>query len=297
MKVLFNNHKVRQYGDTKNNTIPAEHLEIVFLDEAHQETDDEQRGHERGDCADAEDHQLGGCKRKAELENLEQACTEHDRNGQKERKLRSHSARYAEQQCADDGRAGTREVAREHSRDQLEHADHKYGRVSKLSECIDARRLALMRVLHQNECCAEHDQRDGNRLVIVEQFFKQVVPLETDDCCRNARYQNFDPQLDGIHIQHDGCTAVTALSPLKRENLSPEQDNNREYRTELNNHLEHAVKRFRHVQLYKLIEQNHVSGTADRQPLGDALYNINVKLIRLEQSEKSRNLKSVWNFI
>ena len=70
---------------------------------------------------------------------------------------------------------------------------------------------------------------------------------------------------------------MDALSPLKRENLSPEQDNNREYRTELNNHLEHAVKRFRHIQLYKLIEQNHVSGTADRQPLGDALYNAKQK--------------------
>ena len=149
--------------------------------------------------------------------------------------------------------------------------------VSKLRECVDARRLALVRVLHQNECCAEHDQRDGNRLIIVEQFFKQVVPLETNDRRRNTSYQNFDPQLDGIHIQHDGCAAVTALSPFKRENLSPEQDNNREYRTELNNHLEHAVKRFRHVQLYKLIEQNHVSGTADRQPLGDALYNAEQK--------------------
>ena len=246
--------------------------------------------------SDTEDHQLGGCKRKAELENLEQACAEHDRNGQKEGKLRSHGTRHAEQQCADDGRAGTR-GAREHSRDQLEHTYHKHGRLSKLSECVDARRLALMRILDQNKRYAEHDQRNGNRLVIVEQFFKQVVPLETNDRRRNTSYQNLDPQLDGIHIQHDGCAAVTALSPFKRENLSPEQDNNREYRTELNNHLEHAVKRFRHVQLYQLIEQNHVSGTADRQPLGDALYNINVKLIRLEQSEKSRNLKSVWNFI
>ena len=90
MKVLFNKHKICQHSDTEDNTIPTEHLEIVLLDEAHQETDDEQRGHERGDCADAEDHQLGGCKRKAKLENLEQACAEHDRNGQKERKLRSH---------------------------------------------------------------------------------------------------------------------------------------------------------------------------------------------------------------
>ena len=35
-------HKVRQHGDTEDNPIPAEHLEIVLLDEAHQETDDEQ---------------------------------------------------------------------------------------------------------------------------------------------------------------------------------------------------------------------------------------------------------------
>ena len=133
MKVLFNNHKVRQYGDTKNNTIPAEHLEIVLLDKAHQETDDEQRGHERGDCTDTKNHQLGGCKRKAKLENLEQACAEHDRNGQKERKLRSHGTRHAEQQRTNNRCAGARS-AREHSRDQLEHTDHKHGRVSQLSE-------------------------------------------------------------------------------------------------------------------------------------------------------------------
>ena len=35
-------HKVRQHGDTEDNTIPAEHLKIVLLDKAHQETDDEQ---------------------------------------------------------------------------------------------------------------------------------------------------------------------------------------------------------------------------------------------------------------
>ena len=39
---LLRQHKVRQHGDTEDNTIPAEHLEIVLLDEAHQETDDEQ---------------------------------------------------------------------------------------------------------------------------------------------------------------------------------------------------------------------------------------------------------------
>ena len=33
---LLNKHKVRQHSDTEDNTIPAEHLEIVLLDEAHQ---------------------------------------------------------------------------------------------------------------------------------------------------------------------------------------------------------------------------------------------------------------------
>ena len=39
---LLRQHKVCQHGDTEDNPIPAEHLEIVLLDEAHQETDDEQ---------------------------------------------------------------------------------------------------------------------------------------------------------------------------------------------------------------------------------------------------------------
>ena len=39
---LLRQHKMCQHGDTEDNPIPAEHLEIVLLDEAHQETDDEQ---------------------------------------------------------------------------------------------------------------------------------------------------------------------------------------------------------------------------------------------------------------
>ena len=39
---LLRQHKMCQHGDTEDNTIPAEHLEIVLLDEAHQEPDDEQ---------------------------------------------------------------------------------------------------------------------------------------------------------------------------------------------------------------------------------------------------------------
>ena len=131
MKVLFNNHKVRQHGDTKDNTIPAEHLEIVLLDERHQHPDDE---HGRDKCryhADREDDHLGLREYQAELDQLEQARAEHDRNGEEEREFRRHRARHAEQQRADDGRAGTRRT-REDRGDQLKHADHENGRIGQL---------------------------------------------------------------------------------------------------------------------------------------------------------------------
>ena len=89
-------HEVREHGNAENDTVPAEHLEVVLLDERHQHPDDE---HGRDKCryhADREDDQLGLRECQAELDQLEQARAEHDRNGEEEREFRRHRARHAD---------------------------------------------------------------------------------------------------------------------------------------------------------------------------------------------------------
>ena len=44
-------------------------------------------------------------------------------------------------------------------------------------------------------------------------------------------------------------------------------------RSKLDHHIKHLHKSITLLQLYKLIHQNQMSGTADRQPFGNPLYN------------------------
>lgn len=108
MRLSVRELEVREHGNAEDDTVPAEHLEVVALDERHEHTDDEQGRNERSHHADGEDDKLGLGENKAELDELEQTRAEHDRDSEEERELRRHRARNAEQQCTDDGRAGAR---------------------------------------------------------------------------------------------------------------------------------------------------------------------------------------------
>ena len=129
-----------------------------------------------------------------------------------------------------------------------------------------------MRGLDGDERNAEHDQRDSDRLIVVKQLLKQIVPLEADDRRRNAGDNDLAPQTDNIAVDRDGRAAVTAVIALERPDLVPEQHDDRKDRAELNHDLEHFIECVRNVQLDKFVEQYHVARAADRQPFRDALH-------------------------
>lgn len=161
---------------------------------------------------------------------------------------------------------------RENRRDQLKQADHEHGRVGQLIQRIDFRRFALVRGFDRDERDAEHDERDGNRCIVVEQFLEQVVPFQADNRRRDARNDDLAPQTDDVAVDGDGRAAVAALIALHRPDLVPEQNHDRENCAELNDDLEHLVERIRNIELHELVEQYHVARAADRQPLRDALH-------------------------
>ena len=114
--------KKRQNDDSQGDPVIAEHFEIVFLDVGHQETDDQQGNDERTEHADKQQPQLHPAESETKLHQFQQTGPKHDRNGQKERKLRGDRTADTDHQRTDDRCAGTG-GSRENGGDQLEDAD------------------------------------------------------------------------------------------------------------------------------------------------------------------------------
>ena len=55
MRLSVRQLEVREHGNAEDDAVPAEHLEVVALDERHEHTDDEQGRNERRHHADGED--------------------------------------------------------------------------------------------------------------------------------------------------------------------------------------------------------------------------------------------------
>ena len=104
---------------------------------------------------------------------------------------------------------------------------------------------------------------------MIEQCLKHIIKQQSYDCCRNTCHHDFHPQHDLIHLND----RFRLVLELKRKNLIPEQDHDCHDRTKLYDDQKHLQKLRCTVKLYKLIQNNHVSGTADRKPLRDSLDN------------------------
>ena len=80
-----------------------------------------------------------------------------------------------------------------------------------------------------------------------------------------------------LDIEMDAILAVAlggnALFGREGVQLVEKQQQHRKNSTQLDHHLEHLIKGCSHIQLDKLIQQNHMSCGGDGQPFGDALHN------------------------
>ena len=132
-----------------------------------------------------------------------------------------------------------------------------------------------MIILDHNECDTKQDQHDCNCRVIVKPLLKQFVEQNSDNSRRNAGHQNMKPQDKDIFFYPGSRTFLTQWCHIillaKRPDLAPEENDNRKNRAKLDYDFKHAVKFITDIKRQYLIQKDHVSGTADWQPLCNTL--------------------------
>ena len=117
-----------------------------------------------------------------------------------------------------------------------------------------------------------------------------VVECQSDHGCRQTRYDDLEPHDNFVQITvivykvlntcKDLVVAwIGKIAPasgftftMKRPEIPEIDDDNRKDCTELDDNFKNIFEISCHIQLNKLIYQNHVAGAADRKPLGNALY-------------------------
>ena len=117
-----------------------------------------------------------------------------------------------------------------------------------------------------------------------------VVECQSDHGCRQTRYDDLEPHDNFVQITvivykvlntcKDLVVAwIGKIAPasgftftMKRPEIPEIDDDNRKDCTELDDNFKNILEIICHIQLNKLIYQNHVAGAADRKPLGNALY-------------------------
>ena len=129
--------------------------------------------------------------------------------------------------------------------------------------------MLLSLILYQKKGNADKDQHDGYDQSIVEMIVQPVIQQDTYDTCRNAGYDGLPPETQGVALPHE-------LSGLFRSAQGPDgfpvHENDGQDGTELDDDKKHLPEGVALLDLYDLIQKDHVAGRADRQPFGDSFY-------------------------
>ena len=197
------------------------------------------------------------------------AC--HRRYGEEEAELRRRRARTAHQNTTQNRRSRTARAR--HKRQHLEQTNHQcHAHVNQLDILDAGAAVRVLPLLHQNERYAVKNQHRRDHRSVMQVRIHPVVKRNTDDCTGQNGDHDLEPQHNGVHLKQPD-EALALFGHFEGPELGEVQQHNRQNRAELNDHLEHGLKRIGHLQLNELIQQNHVSRRADGQPLGNALHN------------------------
>ena len=261
------NREPDQDDDAEADTIVSEDGEAVLPDVAHQEVD-AVYAHDIGDDhTEDQIEELRAGEGEAELDELQEARTEHDRYRQEEGKLCSRCTCDADQHRAEDRRArtgGTRNQC-----EALEETDIDRGAHIQILQTIDVKIDRFVPLLDQNEEHAIQDQHQRHDEAVIEVLIQEVIEEDTDDGRRDAGDDDLDPEIDAGWHEADASIRATTR---KRPELTEEGGDDCEDRAQLDHDLEDLIVLIRLVQPDQLIDENHVSCTGDRKPLGEALH-------------------------
>lgn len=235
------------------------------LDVAHEELDGPDGNQEGHHHAHQEDGQLAAGEA-AEFDQLDQAAAEHGGDGQEEGEFRRRGPGDADDQGRKDGGAGAGGAGK-HRCDELEEPDEQRRPVGDAGDPVDHGLLIRTVVFHHDEQHPEEDEHDRHGPVVVKQGGEGVVERDADDGGGQGGHDDLPP--------HGHLIVVGFESPfeMEGEQLVPEQDHHGQDGTQLDDHQVHVHEGWTDIQLDEFVEQDHVSGAADGQPLGDPLHN------------------------
>ena len=120
---------------------------------------------------------------------------------------------------------------------------------------------------HQKEDTKENEH-NCHSLPVVKQRVQLIVKEYAHYGSRYAADQHLEPHLPNVFLGHNALVFYT-----KRPKLVPVQHHYGQNGTQLDHHQEHLLELRCYIQVQKFVHQDHVAGGADRQPLGNALYN------------------------
>lgn len=109
------------------------------------------------------------------------------------------------------------------------------------------------------------NQRGGNHHGAVKVLLHKVIQRDSDNRGGDAAQHDLAPQTPS------GAPSVFSLFGRERVELMEEQQADGKNRTKLDDHQKHVPEFFGHVELDKLVHQDHVTGGRNGQPFGDAL--------------------------
>ena len=201
----------------------------------------------------------------AELDHLQGTRAEHDGDGQEEGELRGYRAARAEQQAAEDRRAGAARAR--HEREDLEDADDQGRLVVEATKVRDDRAAVLVVVLNDDEHDAVENQRRRDDRRRHEVLLHVLIEEQADDCGRDAGHDDLHPKL------HRVVLLLTRLPRRERIELLKAQHDDGHDGAELDDDEEHVHERLADIELDELIDKNHMARTRYWQPLRKTLHN------------------------
>lgn len=146
-------------------------------------------------------------------------------------------------------------------RQRLKQADDERILIRYLLKRFDSRLTASVPVFDDYERDTVNNERCGNNIAVINK-----IKYEVRDKAGYAGYDDLEPENEGILFYN----AAVFLFALERPHPSPIEDYDGKDRAELDDVQEHLAELGRDVHVDKLIDQQHVAGARNGQPLGYA---------------------------
>ena len=111
----------------------------------------------------------------------------------------------------------------------------------------------------------------GHGNAIVQMSIQPIIQQQAQNRSRDAGYNDLAPQTHHWPAEMPGKTGIPAIVGAERPQLFEIENDDRQNRAQLDDHAEHLHKLGAETEFKNLLRKDHVAGTGNRQPFGNAL--------------------------